>query len=264
MGAAVTPFELALAALLLVVNGAIALALGLGLRLAGGLAIAAVRMAVQVAAIGLVLSFVLAQTSPAWTALAALLMVLVAGQELFWHERPRGRLRWLALGLGNGTLLLVGTFATLYAALLVAPPPWHAPTHFLPILGMVLGTTLTSVASALQSFTEGVRRERSAIEARIAQGAGRFTAFAGVTRSALRAAMTPLIATMAVAGVATFPGFMAGQIVAGVDPAEAARLQIALLLIVTGAAGLGALAAALGCVLLLTDARHRLRLDRTV
>jgi putative ABC transport system permease protein len=262
--AAVTPFELALAALLLVVNGAISLALGLGPRFTGRLAIAAVRMAVQVAAVGLVLSFVLARASPAWTALAALLMVLAAGQELFWQERPRGRLRWLAPGLGNVTLLLVGTLAAMYAALLVAAPPWHAPHHFLPILGMVLGTTLTSVAVALQSLTEGARRERSAIEARIAQGAGRFTAFAGVVRSAVATATTPLIATMAVAGVATFPGLMAGQILAGVDPAEAARLQIALLLVVSGAAWLGALAAAFGSVLLLTDRRHRLRLDRTV
>jgi putative ABC transport system permease protein len=261
MGAAVTPLELALAALLLVVNGAISLVLGLGL--ARSLAIAAVRMAVQVAAVGLVLSFVLAQTSPFWTALAALLMVLAAGQELFWNERPRGRLRWLALGLGNLTLLVVGTLATLYAALLVAAPaPWHAPRHFLPILGVVLGTTLTSVGLALQTLAEGARRERAAIEARIAQGAGRFTAFAGVVRSAVGTATTPLIGTMAVAGVATFPSLMAGQILAGVDPAEAARLQIALLLIVTGAAWLGALGAAFGSVLLLTDGRHRLRLDR--
>ena len=67
---------------------------------------------------------------------------------------------------------------------------------------------------------------------------------------------------MSVAGIVTLPGMMTGQILAGADPAEAAKYQIMIMFVLTGAAGLGALAAAFGGVLLLTDARHRLRLDR--
>jgi putative ABC transport system permease protein len=55
---------------------------------------------------------------------------------------------------------------------------------------------------------------------------------------------------------------MTGQILAGADPAEAAKYQIMIMFVLTGASGLGAFAAAFGGVLLLTDARHRLRLDR--
>jgi putative ABC transport system permease protein len=55
---------------------------------------------------------------------------------------------------------------------------------------------------------------------------------------------------------------MTGQILAGADPAEAAKYQIMIMLVLTGAAGLGALAAALGGSLMLSDSRHRLRLDR--
>ena len=57
--------DLGLAALLLVVNGAISLAFGL--RLETSLAVAAVRMVVQLAAVGFVLKFVFAQSSPLWT-----------------------------------------------------------------------------------------------------------------------------------------------------------------------------------------------------
>lgn len=255
-----TPVDLTLAALLLVVNGAISIAFGL--RLERSLAIAGVRMVVQLAAVGFVLKFVFAQTSPAWTALIALVMVLVAGFELVQRQdrRPKG---WLAYGLGNATLLLVGGFATLYAVVVVVgPSPWYAPRYVLPILGMVLGNTLTSISLALQTLTEGAERERAAIEARIALGATRFAAFAGVLRRALRTATTPLLNTMAVAGVVTLPGMMAGQILAGADPAEAAKYQIMIMFVLAGAAGLGAFAAALGGVLLMTDARHRLRLDR--
>jgi putative ABC transport system permease protein len=252
--------DLALAALLLVVNGGISLAFGLGLAMSFG--IAAVRMAVQLAAVGFVLNFVFAQTSPLWTLLIVLVMVLVAGYELVQRQERRFR-GWLAYGLGNATLLLVGGLATLYAVVVVVhPSPWYAPRYILPILGMVLGNTLTSCSLALQALTEGAERERAAIEARIALGATRFTAFATVLRLALRTSITPLLNMMSVAGIVSLPGMMTGQILAGADPADAAKYQIMIMFVLTGASGLGAIAAAFGGVLLLTDARHRLRLDR--
>ena len=252
--------DLALAALLLAINGAISLAFGL--RLETSLAIAAVRMTVQLGAVGFVLTFVFAQTSPLWTVLIAMAMVLVAGTELVQRQERRFA-GWWAYGLGNVTLLLVGGLATLYAvAVVIGPHPWYAPRYVLPILGMVLGNTLTSVSLALQTLTEGAERERAAIEARIALGATRFEAFAAVLRRAIRTAITPLLNTMSVAGIVTLPGMMTGQILAGADPSEAAKYQIMIMFVLTGASGLGALAAAFGGVLLLTDNRHRLRLDR--
>ena len=168
-----------------------------------------------------------------------------------------------AYGLGNATLLLAGGLATLYAVVLViGPEPWYAPRYVLPILGMVLGSTLTSVSLALQTLTEGAERERAAIEARLALGATRLEAFSDVLRRAMRTAVTPLVNQMSVAGIVTLPGMMTGQILAGADPAEAAKYQIMIMLVLTGAAGLGALAAALGGALMLSDGRHRLRLDR--
>ena len=120
----------------------------------------------------------------------------------------------------------------------------------------------TSCSLALQTLTEGAERERAAIEARIALGATRFEAFDFVLRRAMRTAITPLLNVMSVAGIVSLPGMMTGQILAGADPAEAAKYQIMIMFVLTGASGLGAIAAAFGGVLLLTDARHRLRLDR--
>ncbi len=253
--------DLGLAALLLVINGAISLAFGL--RLEVSLAVAAARMAVQLAAVGFILKIVFAQTSPLWTLLIVLVMVLVAGYELTQRQERRFVDRWWAYGLGNMTLLVVGGLATLYAVgVVIGPEPWYAPRYILPILGMVLGSTLTSVSLALQTLTEGAERERAAIEARLALGATRLQAFATVLRRAVRVAITPLLNTMSVAGIVTLPGMMTGQILAGADPAEAAKYQIMIMLVLTGASGLGALAAALGGTLLLSDTRHRLRLDR--
>lgn len=256
-----TWYDLALAAALLIVNGLISVVFGI--RIERSLAIAAVRMVVQLAAVGYVLKFVFQQTSPAWTVLIALLMVLVASVELVQRQerRPKGWL--LTYGLGNATLLLVGGVATVYAvSVIIGPSPWYTPRYVLPILGMVLGNTLTSMTLALQTLNEGAERERHAIEARIALGATRYQAFSGLLRQALRAATTPLLNTMAVAGIVTLPGMMAGQILAGADPNEAAKYQIMIMFVLTGAAGFGAFAAVLGSVMLLTDSRHRLRLER--
>jgi len=242
------------------VNGVISIVFGL--RLERSLAIAALRMVVQLAAVGYVLKFVFEQTAPGWTALLALVMVLAAGLELMQRQERRPR-SWLGDGLGHGALLLAGSLATLYAAVVViGPSPWYAPRYVLPILGMVLGNTLTSVSLVLQTVNDGAERERGAIEARIALGATRLEAFSSLLRSALRTATTPLLNAMAVAGIVTLPGMMAGQILAGADPGGAAKYQIMIMFVLAGASSLGAVTAALGSVYLMTDSRHRLRLDR--
>ncbi|MFX9081411.1 ABC transporter permease, partial [Acinetobacter baumannii] len=82
--------------------------LAFGLKLERSLAIAAVRMVLQLSAVGFVLKMVFAQTSPAWTALLAMVMAMVAGFELISRQDKRLR-TLLTFGLGSGTLLLVGT-----------------------------------------------------------------------------------------------------------------------------------------------------------
>jgi putative ABC transport system permease protein len=258
--AALSDTDVMLAALLFALNGAISLAFGLRLELS--LAIAAVRMMVQLAAMGLVLKFVFLQSSAPCTAAVASVMLVIAGYDL-WQQQERRFKGWWTYGLGNATLLFAAGLATLYAvAVVIAPSPWYAPRYLLPIFGMVLGSTLTSISLVLQTLTEGIDRERGAIEARLAQGGTRFAAFAPLTRRAMRTATTPLLNIMSLAGLVTLPGMMTGQILAGADPLEAARYQIVLMFVLAGAAGLGAFAAALAGVFVLSDTRHRLRPDR--
>ena len=93
-------------------------------------------------------------------------------------------------------------------------------------------------------------------------GASKQTATAPVTREALRSALIPVINSMAATGVVSLPGMMTGQILGGVPPAEAVKYQILVMFLIAGGTGLGAVAAVVGGVYRLTDARHRLRLDR--
>lgn len=255
-----TWLDLALAALLVLGNGFISVAFRLHLERT--LALAATRMVVQLGLIGLVLKLLFAQTSLVWTALIVLVMVAVAGHEV-WVRQTSRLAGWGILGLGTGTLLLVGLLTSFYViAIVIGLEPWYSPRVFLPILGMVLGNALTAVALVLDTLTETARLDRGAIEARLALGATRYEAFEASMGRALKIALMPMINSMAVSGIVAFPGMMTGQILSGVDPAEAAKYQIMIMFALAGASALAAVLATLGGVRLLTDERHRLRLDR--
>ena len=260
---ALTLLDVGIAALLLAINGAVSIALRLGLE--KSLAVATVRMIVQLSLVGLVLRFVFAETSLLWTLGVALVMLGVAAYEVAARQTPRFT-GWMTQGLGGGVVALVSVLATCFAVGVVmrngGGRGLFEPRFFLPILGMVLGNTLTAVSLALSTLIDLAQRERRSIEAQLAQGATIREAFGAIVRPTLRTALLPMINAMSVAGVVTLPGMMTGQILAGVDPLEAARYQIMILCVIAGAAALGAVAATLGGVRLLSDQRMRLRLDR--
>lgn len=252
--------DLALAALLVLVNGLISIAMSLGL--ARQLWIAAVRMVVQLLVIALVLTWLFERASLPWTAALALVMVLFAGHEIrARQQRPLSG--WWGPGLGLATMLVAGTAVTLLGlATQIRPDPWYDPRYAIPLLGMLLGNAMTGISLGLNTLTLTVARERAAIEARLALGAPRAIAFAGPRRDALRTALMPLVNSMAATGVVFLPGMMTGQIFAGVPPVEAVKYQLLVMFLIAGATGLGSVMAVLLAAWRLSDDRHRLRLDR--
>lgn len=257
---ALSYWDLVLAALLILINGALSLAFRLGIERT--LFVAALRMSVQLMAIGFVLKFIFAQTSPLWTALLALVMILVAGHEARARQEAPFK-GWWAYGLGTATLLFVGTVATIFGVgVLIEPDPWYAPRYIVPVLGMMLGNTLTGISLGLDSLTTSARDQRAAVEARIALGSARFEALSEIIRRALRTGMMPIVNAMAASGIVALPGMMTGQILSGVDPVQATKYQLMIMFLIAGGTALGVLLAVLGGARYLCDERHRLRLDR--
>lgn len=255
-----SPLDLTIAAGLLIINATISWLFRL--RLERSIAIAAVRMLVQLAFVALILKFIFAQTSPAWTAIFALVMVLAAGLEVILRQH-RSFTGWHALSFSTATLLFIGmTITGLGVGAIIGPDPWYAPRYMLPILGMVLGNTMTAMSLVLNTFSEAATRDRAAIEARLALGAQRFQALSGILNHALRTGMMPILNAMATTGIVALPGMMTGQILAGIDPVEAAKYQVLIMFLIASATSLGSFCAGVGAVLLLSDKRHRLRLDR--
>jgi putative ABC transport system permease protein len=252
--------DLGIAAGLLILDAG--LSIWLGLKLERRLMIAAVRMVLQLLMIALVLKGLFALASPAWTGLAALVMILFAGREAMARQDRRFLGLW-GYGLGTTAMLTASALVTVFALTTqVRPDPWFDPRYAIPMLGMILGNTMTGVSLGLNALSSGAWTERRGIEAQLALGANRWEAMRGVGRKAMTTALTPIVNSMSASGIVFLPGMMTGQILAGVDPLEAVKYQILIMFLIAGGTGFGSVVAVYGGIARLTDARHRLRLDR--
>ncbi|HIJ62349.1 MAG TPA: ABC transporter permease [Rhodospirillaceae bacterium] len=253
-------WDLGLASLLVFANAGLSLALRLDLH--GRLLIAAARMVAQLSLMGLVLVTLFALVSPWWTALAALVMVGFAGREAAARQ-DRPLTGWWSYGIGTTSMMTAATLVTVFAlTTALRPDPWYDPRYAIPLLGMVLGNTMTGVSLGLNGLATGLVTRRAGVEARLMLGASRHEALRPVVRAALRNAMMPIVNAMSATGVVSLPGMMTGQILGGVAPAEAVKYQILIMFLIAGGTGIGAVTAVLGGSWRLTDHRHRLRLDR--
>ena len=261
MNAAVPDWaDLAIAAGLLVAEAVASVLLGLGLARVA--LVSAARMAVQLLLVGFVLRWVFASGSAGITLGLVLLMLLVAAREI--ATRPQQRLRGGGNYLVSAAAAAAGTGAAAAALAFTSlrPMPAWEPRTVIPLAGILLGAALNAGSLALDSVLGGAAAGRAAIEARLALGVPWREATRDLLRDATRRGIVPALNQMAAAGIITLPGIMTGQILAGVDPEAAVRWQVALLLLLGGASGLTAYAAAALALRRLTDERERLRLDR--
>lgn len=257
---ALSAWDLILAAGLVVVLAALSwrLCLGVGRRVL----VAALRGTVQLMLVGLVLKQLFAQANPVLIGLIVLVMWSVAGWEVQSRQKRRYTGPW---GYGIGTLsLFLSSFSVTLLALLVIiqVEPWYQPRYLIPLLGMLLGNTMSGVAIALDQLTRQAWDARGCIEARLLLGATWEEAIADLRREALRSGLIPIVNAMAAAGLVSLPGMMTGQILAGSPPLEAAKYQLLILFLIAGGTGLGTMAAVWVGSRRLFDDRQRLRLDR--
>lgn len=255
-------WQLALAALLvLVLAGCTVLA---RLDIGKTILIAALRTVVQLTLIGLVLEALFSVAALPWIALMALVMLLMAGREVTARQKRRLIGVW-AFGIGTLSMFVSAFSVTvLTLVVIIGPDPWYAPQYAIPLLGMMLGNTMTGVALGLDRLTDSVWRQRALIENRLMLGHRWQDAIGEARRDAMRNGMIPIINSMAAAGIVSLPGMMTGQILAGAAPTLAVKYQILVMFTITVGTGFGTLAAVLAASSRMFDERERLRLDRLV
>lgn len=251
--------DLSLAALLVIALAGVSWRMRLGLE--KSLLIAAARTVIQLLLIGLVLKTLFESVSLLWVSLISLVMLLAAGREVMarQHRRFSG---WWGYGVGTSAMF-ISSFAITVLALLtmVGTDPWYTPQYAIPLLGMLLGNTMSGIALGLDRLTSSTWQLRTIIEQRLMLGATRTEAIANIRFEAMRSGMMPMINSMAAAGLVSLPGMMTGQILAGAPPIEAVKYQILIMFLITAGTGFGVSAALWMASRRLFDERHRLRLD---
>ena len=252
--------DLATAAVLVLALAAVSLRMRLDM--AGRLLVAAVRTAVQLTLVGLVLKVVFSTVNPWLMAGIGTVMLLVAAREVMGRQHRRFAGVW-SFGVGAVSMTISTVTLTVFAlTVVIRPHPWFTPQYAIPLLGMLLGNTMTGVAISLDRLTTLSWQMRDIIENRLMLGAPWATAISDIRRESIRSGLIPIVNAMAVAGLVSLPGMMTGQILAGNPPQVAVKYQILIMFLIAAGTGFGTIAAVWLGTRRLFDQRHRLRLDR--
>ncbi len=255
MGAvALSPWQLVLAAGLVLIAGGISLALGLGLE--KRLALASVRTVVQLLIIGFILRWVFGFEHLLPILGVVLVMTVIAGRAAVQRSgRTFPGATWRAVL----TLILSAWLtAVLVTGAIIQVDPWYKAQYLIPLLGMILGNALTGISLCLDQLLQTLVDKRDAVEMELAHGATRWEAARGPLTDAVRRGMIPIINSMMVVGLVSLPGMMTGQILAGEDPLKAVEYQIVVMFMIAAATSLGCILAAMLVYHRLFNARHQL------
>ena len=184
---------------------------------------ATVRMLVQLLLIGYVLVYIF--ESDNWLAILGVLSIMLVAASWIATRTLESRsttsflqaMGSIAIG-GLLTLMLVTQFV-------LQVEPWFSPRHVVPLAGMTLASAMNAVSLAAERFQAERGRDVSYPEAR---------------RTALQAALIPIINSLFAVGVVALPGMMTGQILSGVSPLIAAQYQIMVMTMLFGSSGISA------------------------
>jgi putative ABC transport system permease protein len=212
---------------LLAVVLVVLIALAAGVSWAGRLPVtratvtASVRAVVQLAVVSLVIVAVLRS---AWlTAAFVVLMYTVASVTAGRRMTGDASGLWAAFPVAAGTAPVLGMI--LATGLVPA-----RPIAVVPVAGILIGGAMTACTLTGRRLLEGLSDDEELIEARLSLGDRIRTALAPTVRQAIRTGLVPAIDQTRNVGIVTLPGTFVGLVLGGASPAEAARIQLTVLL----------------------------------
>jgi len=202
------------------------LALGLGaawagrIRLTRELVVAALRAAVQLTVVALVIAAVLEH---GWSSvLFAVVMFAVAVITAAGRVGARPCLPWVAVAVGGGALpVLVIVFGT--GAVEFSGP------GIVAISGIVIGGSMTAHTLTARRAFDVMRTDRGQIEAGLALGLDRAVSISNVIGRHTREAVLPAVDQTRTVGLVTLPGAFVGVLLGGGSASEAAAAQLIVL-----------------------------------
>ncbi len=216
----------------------------------------AVRLFVQLIAVGYALEYIFDLESPWLMHLAMLIMTVVGAHTAASRVKEISRPFVVAfLSIGVGSAITIGLLLVLQVITL-------EPRYLIPLAGMIISNSMNAATLAINRVVSDIRQNRDAIETSLALGKSWREASRRFQREAAVAGMLPLLNFLKTAGIVALPGAMTGMILAGVEPIKAVMLQIVVAYMLLGAVTVTSILALELTVRKFFTAHHQLVLNR--
>ncbi len=223
-----------LAASLALVLLAVGLAGWLRLGITRDLAVAASRAAVQLLAVGFILT-ALFDTRNARFAAAAWIVVMICVATFVIGRRIA--VPSVGLYVVAGLSVVLSTLVSLSVVFASGVLPVTA-VGMVVMAGITIGNAMPSAVLGVNRSMAEHRSRRGEVEALLSLGMDRSQVVKFMAPGPARDALLPQIERTKVVGLIALPGAMTGLLLAGVDPVDAVLLQIVVMYLVLGATAL--------------------------
>jgi len=179
------------------------------------------RMLAQLLVIGYFLNAIFASASAQITLIILAIMLFFASWIALGTVKQKRRKMFgkavLSLFVAGGFTLFIVVIGVLELN------PWYQPRFVIPLGGMILANSLSSISLAAERFQSELSNNTEIIQAR---------------NIAFNAALIPTINALFAVGLVSLPGMMTGQILSGVSPFIAARYQIMVMCMLFASSGI--------------------------
>ena len=219
----------ALAAMIVVL-----LARSRNIHLESDLALALLRGAVQIVAVGSILVVLL--RSPRWTGGLLLAAMIIAAGSIS-RKRAKSlpgafKVSTYAIACGAGSVIAIMTLLGVIDT---------AITSLIPIGSMLIANAMNTNGLTLNRFRADVIAHTGEIETALALGAAPKQSVAPYSQASFEASLIPAIDSLRSLGIVWIPGVMAGMLLSGASPFYAAIYQFVVVAMIFTASGLTSL-----------------------
>jgi len=237
---------------------------GFRLSIEKQLIVSGIRTVIQLSLIGYVLKFLFQEEKLIWISIMAVIMVVAGGREVAARQKYQLKGQW-NFAMGTSALFISSFTIAIFALnLIINTSPWYKPQYAIPLLGMLLGNTMTGIALAMNHFIQNTVQQRTIIEQRLLLGQSGSEAISDIRKESMKTGLIPSINSMATVGLVSLPGMMTGQILAGNSPVDAVKYQILIMFLICGGTGFGIMLSVSLTARHIFDSRHRLKITRLV
>lgn len=201
---------------------ALAVATATSLGIARELVVAALRAGVQLTAVGALVTLVFdsAGLGAAFVCVMATAATVTSGR----------RLRGVPAALPRAGAAIVAGALTGLVPLLAAGAFSTRPRELVPIAGILIGGAMVATSITGSRLLASLREGVADVEARLALGVPAREAVVPRVREAVVTGIVGVMDQTKNAGLVTLPGTFVGLVLGGASPAEAARVQLTVLL----------------------------------